>query len=80
MKAHPRVGDLLEWRSRFDGEVYVGILNEEIYRVGDSYPSYRVEWFNGKKPWGYIKTYGFSCVNMMNCRKEYRLYRKGERI
>lgn len=76
--SEPMVGDLLVC-SRGE-RIYIGILREEFYLVGDRYSSFRVMWVEGQEPIVYNDEYGIYSLNIKNSLSEYSYFRDGREM
>ena len=74
----PRVGDLIIHNCRHTGDRHSGL----IYRIGDDRRTGEVmiEWIDGESPIYYTETYGYSALNMHNCRDEFTIIRNGRSV
>jgi len=74
----PRVGDFIIHDCRASGDRHSGL----IYHIGDDRRTgeVMVEWMDGRSPLYYNETYGYSALNMHNCREEFIIIREGKQV
>ena len=74
----PKVGDFIIHDCRASGDRHSGL----IYHIGDDRRTgeVMVEWMDGRSPLYYNETYGYSALNMYNCREEFIIIREGKQV